>query len=446
MGVTVGNKYLNKNVRFKCQSGNAVWFKPQNGAMKVKVNGNEVLLENCKLSLIGGPHPGQCQFSPNPTTGVPPGPCVATIVSGMWNNTSKNVTVGGSKVLLDNCSVKCPMAANVEIKPFKPTIKALSTYNGAKVENVNIEIAKDDNEKSSSANSSELKYNNVSGKESSIVGDSPTLMEKNQNSKDKNKDKENSSDEIKYVLCDYKNCNKAKECQYLKTSYTLKETNESKNAEELKTNMGKDTFDLYAGECGKIVASSYGSYMYSIAHHHIIPVNQCFKSFAEIVKLANYYNYNINKAENGISLPTMNLGYDKESFEIKKEIAFNAMKKSGRQWHKGGHRYSCRINADLDSILQRPFYHYKDAVDKELSSFSIKLTDEMKCRCENYDQQAEAFTKIMDHICAKIAKKLRRFEDDAKKSYPYYVSKLAFYYSAQEELHGYEKALFGEDE
>ena len=33
----MGKAYLNKNVKFQCQNGNAVWFNAQNGAVKVKI-------------------------------------------------------------------------------------------------------------------------------------------------------------------------------------------------------------------------------------------------------------------------------------------------------------------------------------------------------------------------------------------------------------------------
>lgn len=421
----MGNKYLNKNVRFQCQNGNAVWFSPQDGDKKVKVNGAEILLDNCTLSLIGGPRPGQCNLFLDPSTGAP-SPCIAVMVSGKWNNNS-NISVGCNKPLLDTCSIMC--SRNGSIRPFKPTTVALNINNDAKIQAVDIRITSDS------------KDIDTDGKN---IGDAQPADITEALAENNNQTVENVG-EVQYALCDYKNCSKAKECQYLKASHTLRETNESKNAAELKMNMGKDAFDLYAGECGAIATSLYGSYMYSIAHHHIVPVNQCFKTFAEVVKLANYYNYDINKAENGICLPTMNAGYDKEPFELRKKISINAMEKLGKQWHKGGHKYSCNISADLDSVLPRPFYHYKDAVDKELTSLRIKLTDEMKCRSEYYDQQAAEFSMIMDHICEKIAKKLRRFEDDAKKSYPCYISKLAFYYAFQEELSGYEDELFGKD-
>ena len=429
----MGKKYLNKNAKFQCGNGNAVWFNPQSGDFKVKINGAEALLDDCRLSLIGGPRPGQCNIVPDPSTGAP-GPCTAAMVSGTWNNNVR-LKVGGKGVLSSGCSISCPVGGS--IKPFKPTIIAFNVDDEAK--SLKASFAQISEEGKCASSNDESNDETNAGMETCPEGEETGAEQDNK------EEEQDTIQEVEYALCDYKNCSRAKECKYLKAAHTLKETNESKNATELKINMGRDTFDLYAGDCSAIATSLYGSYMYSIAHHHIVPANQCFKAFAEIVKLANYYNYNINKAENGISLPTMNLGYDKHPFDERKKISFNAMEVLGRQWHKGGHKYSCKISAELDSILPRPFKHYKDAVDAELTSFQIRLNDEIKCRADNYEQQAAEFTKAMDRICERVAKKLRKFEDSPRMAYPCFISKLAFYYAYQEELNGYEEELFGKD-
>ena len=428
----MGKAYLNKNVKFQCQNGNAVWFSAQNGDMKVKVSNAEAIMDDCKLTIIGGVRPGQCNLilMPNGT----PGPCTASMVSGSWNNSSR-LKIGGKGALTAGCSITCPVGGC--IKPFKPTLMSIIVDDDAKMQGVNISIDGDLKDSTSGQSATD------SSSKSGTSEDANTEKEVTQDKEEETKDEDILN--VEYALCNYKKCEKAHDCQYLKALSTLKETNESKNAAELKINMGKDAFDLYAGECSDIATSLFGSYMYSIAHHHIIPANQCFKPFPEIVKLANYYGYNINKAENGISLPTMNLGYDKQPFDLRKEISFTAMDKLGKQWHKGGHKYSCKISADLDSVLPRSFLHYKDAVDKELTSFSMMLNEELKCRVDNYDQQAAEFVKVMDRICERVAKKLRRFEDNPRKSYPYYISKLAFYFAFQEELAGYENELFGKE-
>lgn len=439
----MGKKHLNKNARFKCGNGNAVWFSPQNGDLKVKINGSEALLTDCRLSLIGTPRPGQCNLVPDPTTGAP-GMCTATIISGSWSNNSR-IKIAGKGVLNSGCSISCPVGGF--ITPFKPTIMAINVDDASKTQKAEIGEIRNENDTNSSSNqgaSSDYDKNTDNEADKVISSDVETENSESVLNEQTQEESEETEDirEVEYALCDYKNCSKANECEYLKATHTLKETNESKNATVLRNNMGKDAFDLYAGDCAAIATSLYGSYMYSIAHHHIVPANQCFKSFAEIVKLANYYGYDINKAENGISLPTMNAGYNKQPFELRKKIAFQAMTVLGRQWHKGGHKYTCKISAEIDSLLPRPFKHYKDAVDAELTSFSIKLNDDMRCRTENYDQQAAEFIRAMDHICERVAKKLRKFEDDPQKAYPCFISKLAFYFAYREELANYEDEMF----
>lgn len=443
----MANTYLNKNVKFQCQFGNAVWFNAQNGDNKVKIRGADALMDDCRLNLIGGPRPGQCNLFIDPSTGAP-GACAAVSLSGTWNNNSR-VQIGEQKILSGACSISC--SRNGSIKPFKPTLLSINVNDDARAEGVSITLESDAQSKENDNRQvmkSKTDQDNGQSYEANHSYETNQNYEANEKYKaNQNIVNEESEEErnIEYALCNYKNCSMAKECEYLHTSYILKETNESKNAAELKINMGKDAFDLYAGECSIIETSLYGSYMYSIAHHHIIPVNQCFKNFPEIVKLANFYRYNINKAKNGISLPTMNTGYDKQPFELKKEIAFMAMKHLGKQWHKGGHRYSCKISAEIDGILTKPFLHYKDAVDRELTSLNIKYNNELRCRVENYEQQAEEFSAVMDYICEKVARKLRRFEDEPKKSYPCFISRIAFFYAYYEELAGYENEIFGKE-
>lgn len=427
----MANTYLNKNVKFKCRNGNAVWFNPQNGDRKVYINGTEALLDDCRLCLIGGVRPGQCNLFPDPSTGMP-SPCIAVSLSGSWKN-HVNIKVGGKGILLSNCSIMCPRNGSIGV--FKPTTLSLNVGDNAKEQTVSIVLGSN-----SSTGSPEADTRPQDDTRDEYGEQTEAFQENGDAAAD-----ERIPEEERYALCDYSNCERAKDCEYLKTPHTLKETNEAKNAAELKNNMGRDAFDLYAGECREIANLCYGTDIYSVAHHHIIPANQCFKSFAEIVKLANYYGYDINKAENGICLPTMGEGYDKQEFALRKDIAFYAMEVLGRQWHKGGHQYSCKIGAGIDNILPKPFLHYKDAVDQELIYFREKLNKEIKCRADNYRQQADEFAKIMDHISARIAKKLRHFENNPQKSFPCYISKLAFYYAFQERLSEYEEELFKQE-
>lgn len=443
-------------------NGNAVWFKPQNGDMKTKIKSSEVLLDNCSLRLIGPPRQGQCTLCLDPSTGAP-APCQAWSVPGMgWSNTSK-LLVSGKKVLTASCSIKCPIQGT--IKPFKPTFMTINVDNN--ISGINVSVSDNthsENGKNIENNESLNNIENAKGNEQikqeilreTESGEKTNGITQNVEYNHEGKIVEHDAGEnkgrdvVKYALCDYKNCKKASGCKYLKTDCGLQETDESKNARMLKDNIGKDEFDLYAKECGNIAGTLFGKETYSIAHHHIIPANQCFKQYPEIVKLANYYEYDINNALNGICLPTMNVGYDKQPLEQRLEIAFLAMQKLGKQWHKGPHGYlklvdeiEC-INKEVDDLFldSRPFKDYKTSVNEYLEQFRIKLTNECRCREANYAEQAEQFCNTMNHICGKIAKKLRMFETDPKKSHSFFVSKIAFYYAYYDKLKDYQDVLF----
>lgn len=442
----MSNIFLNKSTKFKCKGGNGVFFKVRNGDSLTKINGEGVLSQDCILELVGTPHPGQCNMIPDPSTGAP-SPCKALTVGGNWNNTS-NVKVSGKRMLGSECSINCPLVMT-EIIPFAPT------YRGNNVDDRTsdfvVSIGAVPATPTSSLNSSKV-FN--SGSENAYVGSG--ISEKSETASGKNEESDKREKNYEYALCDYKNCDKAEECEYLKTGCELAETDESINAAQLKNNIGRDEFDLYAMECGNIATTLFKFKKdefntYSVAHHHIIPANQCFKQYPEIVKLGNYYGYDINNAKNGICLPTMNQGYDGQDLDLKLEIAFEAMEKLGKQWHKGPHGYSSltyKINQAIDELFIdcEPIKDYKTSVDEYLEQFRGRLESENKCRAENYEKAKTEFCAAMDHISGKIANKLRKFETEPKKSHSFFVSKIALYYAYNELLNNNKELFFGKEE
>jgi len=431
----LANVYLNKNTRFQCQNGNAVWFKAEKGDKKTSIMGAETLLDDCNLRLIGTPRLGQCNLLLDPSTKAP-SPCGAVMVVGNgWCNMS-NVSVAGKKVLNSGCSIRCPRQGI--IKPFRPTYKFIQVNDN--VSNMEVDIA------ISNKKNNQNQFGNIEVQMKGDIVEDHVTTKKIEESADsdimKNK---------KYVICNYKSCKQADQCPYFRMSHEPKEINENKNAKILSENMGKELFDLYAQECGAIATTLFGSNTYSIAHHHIIPVNQCFKHFPEIVKLANYFGYDINNALNAICLPTMNRGYDKQPLELRLQIAFTAMDKLGKQWHKGSHSYKLdtieKISKEADELLIsksiKSYKTYKASVDEYLEMFRSKLVGESKCFVKNYDTESELFCNTMNHICKKVADKLRKFETEPQKSHSFFVSKISFYYAYYDILKDYQDIIFG---
>lgn len=437
--IELGYIYLNKNTRFACKNGNAVWFKALNGDFKTFVNGAEVLTDNCVLGLIGPPHPGQCNLMPDPLTGAP-SPCIAALIQGIGWNKPSGLTVSGRKALGSSCWISCPRQGVV--RPFKPTYMSINVNDD--VSNCNICMSSGTGDMV--GQQGEISSNGPDKRrESGISSDAGSDTDSQHREKEADESEENSRT-AEYALCNYKACKDADNCPYLKASHVPKETDESKNAKTLKENMGRERFDMYAEECSLIAASLYGKDTYSIAHHHIVPVNQCFKQFPELVKLANYYEYDINNSLNGICLPTKNQGFDGQPQELRLKIAFLAMEKLGKQWHKGHHKYKLeREIADL-FIGSKPIKDYKAAVDEYLRQFRDKLWQEHRCRVKNYQEEAVEFKMSMNHICRKIEDKLRKFETQPKKSHSFFVSKEALYYAYYDMLKDYQNILFSKAE
>ena len=410
--------------------------------MKTSINGVGILLDDCSLKLIGTPRPGQCNLLPDPSTGAP-SPCGAlTIMGSGWINTT-NVRVSVKKALYNGCLIRCQRQGI--IPPFKPTFKFINVND--EVKNINVDIITFHNNQDHLVNFN-VSIIDTSDENESLDGAIEYSVKMENTSV---QEAVNFEEKEKYAVCNYRNCKQASQCQYMQTSHKPRETNESKNANILKENLGRESFDLYAKECGEIATTLLGSETYSIAHHHIIPVNQCFKQYPEIVKLANYFNYDINNALNGICLPTMNQGYDKQPLDLRLEIAFLAMEKLGKQWHKGGHSYRLdsieKISKEVDNLLIlksiKSYKSYKASVDEYLEQFRNKIVSEGKCFAKNYDVEAKLFCDTMNHICLKIANKLRKFETDPKESHSFFVSKIAFYYAYYDVLKDYQDIIFG---
>lgn len=423
----MGNLYLNKNVKFKCQDGNRVWFKAQNKDSKIKVNinGAEALVDNCSLSLIGAPHPGQCNLFFDPAT-EQPSPCIAISIPGMgWNN-STNVSVSGKRLLGSSCSIKCLRQGS--IKPFEPTYRPVNV---------------DDNVSDTAIS------NTKAGISEDSTADTEGENDKQKCEQGKNSE-EKAAERVPYALCDYENCSNAAECEYLKASFEIKEIDGSKNVGMLKENMENGNPDFYKEECRVITSTLFDGKTYTVAHHHIIPAKECFRQYPEIVMLANYYNYDINNALNGICLPTMKKGYGGQERDQKLEIAFEAMRKLGKQWHMGPHTNSKRaseiekISKEIDDcfINSKPIKDYKSSVNEYLDQFRNKLEAESKCRKKHFDIESKDFCDAMNHICRKIENKLRKFESDPQKSHSFFVSNMALYYAYYDVLKPYQNDLF----
>lgn len=431
-------KYLNAQSRFKCMNGNAVFFKPQNDAGNVRTNSSGLLLETCALKLIGAPAIGQCPFTPNPATGTPPGMCTAVTLPPMWNNKS-TVKVKMIGVLKSDCSMTCPLGGNIQ--PFSPTYKFIRLADNADDSSTN---SPSKNNPSSNRSVGGQIVNSALSKIAGAVDDiMPSTVEQSTVEK---------TNEVEPALCDYKNCDRAADCEYIKASAQTLDVDSAKLAKNMKNHCAD-----YQSECDRIKNLSLDGVHYSVAHHHMIPGNQCFKQFPRLVKLANFYGYDINNHLNGIALPSTQKSFEDLTEHIR--AAFNAMQRLGLQWHKAHHQFSLdklraddepfvfqKIRAEFDRLFknERSIVVYTEAVNQLLEAVENHFIKRSKCPMEDREAGAKEFHAAMNEVDDIIRKKLSAFKGNPRDSYSFFVSKMTIYFAYHDRLSGHEDLLFEE--
>ena len=230
-------------------------------------------------------------------------------------------------------------------------------------------------------------------------------------------------------------------CGYPTASSQVTENSaqELRKAYEQFTDAEKDAHDRYYDDFLRrwsFLEQEFGK-RWSYAAHHIISGNQVFGTVPEIVQLAHFYAYDINNAHNCIFLVTKPEGRLAEEDVLKRATAYEAMGLTKMQWHVGGHSY--KLDRDTDALRERirkkakqdpapgPIQNYVQLVQAQLLALRDWLAEHPVCR--KSDAQKQAFFSAMNDIAASTKVKLAAFCESPEKSYPYYVSKEAFYYA-----------------
>lgn len=236
-----------------------------------------------------------------------------------------------------------------------------------------------------------------------------------------------------YALCDYKNCPEYKECKYLKSPYTASSIDN--DAVKLCRNFEVKyplQYQEYIQKNEQMNSESTEG-NWTIAAHHIISGNQIFAKHPYLVKLANYYDYDINNAENCVLLPSTH-SFDGKTGITKQANGYVAMDLMKQQWHVGGHSYSLdeetveQVYRYLEKIsyLELEFYrNYVEAVEHEINLLEARYK-KISCRKLDYTIKQKNFIDNMNRISEKVGNRIHEFENGYKKSYPYYVSKEAY--------------------
>lgn len=249
-----------------------------------------------------------------------------------------------------------------------------------------------------------------------------------------------------YCRCDYANCDERENCDYYKTQIFI-ENDSLKLSNNFKSERSEEWNSYYSKHNEKKAMSSEGGWR--IAAHHMISGNQVLMMkdsqgnllYGDIVKLANYFGYDVNNAINCIMLPTNESNFGQKEPVTKIANAYEVMWLMGRQWHVGGHEYNLSKDT-LDNLkdyyLNNPdqyptpgdpmfFKNYKTAMKEEMDKIQSGIRDQ--CWKKNYKSKREKFIASLNKVSRNVEEKLKAFETNPRKSFPFFVSKVSVEYA-----------------
>ncbi|MCI5910042.1 MAG: AHH domain-containing protein [Oscillospiraceae bacterium] len=411
-------KELTENCIFKCECSSTTFIASDN--LSKAISSDFKILTN--HSILKLQTPGPCPKQNNV-------PCSCAVVNGLWCNTSSKMFIKGKSALIDKSYKLCPLGSKIK-KMSSPVTSKINEkkkspsflYGAGNIANIgNKTTILDSFSGTSEHNADNLNEENQ--------------LEKEIKSEIENDDKKKTDDKFycEYALCDYENCCERDKCDYIKASHSASSINNS--ASELEENFKNQYSEKYDTYIEKNMENNEKSTEgnWGKAAHHIISGNQIFAKHPYLVKLANFYKYDINNANNCILLPTIYSFGGKEGI-VKQANGYVAMDLMRQQWHVGGHKYTLEpetideISKYLEKISSSNIEFYRDyveAVDHEINILESRYKKNF-CRKSNYDEKRKRFISNMNHISNKIMNKLLDFEKGYKKSYPFYVSKEAF--------------------
>ena len=233
------------------------------------------------------------------------------------------------------------------------------------------------------------------------------------------------------ALCEI--CERANECRYIQTPDTLPP---DKNASNTLRENSSEKEAAYCELANKKMEESHISW--NKAAHHMISRNAayCNGNYRQLVKLGNYFGYDINCQENCCFLPCLgkdDAGFRKKESHFKNAQAYEVMKASGLQWHVGNHQYTVNLP---ESVLNRyPLLKEMDCynvkINKELEKIQGKCQERFHNVCieKDYEEHRRWFMEKMNGLSAEIEKHLDMFSRNPRDSHPYFVSSKALKYA-----------------
>lgn len=432
-------RILNKNCKFTCSCLQGTISQTQVKPHRCK-NGTGNFLTT-ETALNGN---GICSILTAAAQGVTKS-CELKTAKKWISGIEKKKKINGTSLLNKDAKMMCPVGGTIRVqKPLPPTssmpvssMAMLSTPTGGVVGSGSAAtVAGNTTQSKASPQSKQIEskqpeqFNQTEQANSVSEKKEP---EKELTEKPKQKELQEQSagtpDAINLCLCSYDTCGKAASCPYVIASSTI---NTNGAAAKLRNNSSRKEAD-YNERANRNMEKEKISW--NNQAHHMISINAAYCRYPELVKLGNYFGYDINCEENCYFLPCWESGdgYGKKSSHYKKAQAYEVMHASGLQWHVGQHSY--RINIP-DKIKEkypelRTIDCYNDEINKDikkiLSACNQRFND--GCLAENYEVHKSWFFEKMNALSEKIEEYLDLFGGRAKDSFPYFVSMEALRYA-----------------
>lgn len=367
-----------------------------------KDGNGQALTKNTKLCCNG-----ICSILTSAAGGTPT-PCPQTCIGGWIKGIESNKKINNVSLLNQDAMIMCTVGGQITAKllPMTPPVA---------VDIPAMPVADTGIGHNETAGNTDRKEN---VKEENSPDNRDTEKKEVQEEKSPEKEKK----KYDFVLCAYENCEKAESCPYIQAESTIDTKGAASKLRRNSSAKEKD-YDELADIRMQKYEISWGNQA-----HHMISVNDAYCRYPELVKLGNYFGYDINCMENCYFLPSWEKGdgYGEKTTHYKKAQAYEVMDVSGLQWHVGQHNYRVELPQEIISKYPqlRTMKCYSDRINEDVKKIVKIFQRRFKNICpeENYESNRKYFIKQMNGLSGKVEEQLDIFSSYPKDSIPYYVS------------------------
>ena len=314
-------RILNKNCMFTCPCLQGTISQTQVKPHRCKNGAGNFL--TTETALNGN---GICSILTTAAQGVPT-PCNLKMAKSWTSGIEEKKKINGTSLLNEDAKMICPVGGTICIQ--KATLPPTSSMPVSSMAMLSTPVGSGSaatvagNATQSKASPQSKQIESKQPEQFNQTEQANSVSEKKEPEKElteKPKQKElqeqsaGTPDAINLCLCSYDTCGKAASCPYVIASSTI---NTNGAAAKLRNNSSRKEAD-YNERANRNMEKEKISW--NNQAHHMISINAAYCRYPELVKLGNYFGYDINCEENCYFLPCWESGdgYGKKSSHYKK--------------------------------------------------------------------------------------------------------------------------------